>query len=780
MRNAMRLRHAAALLLTLLAMSGCGEPGRTNIDGALLESIAVTAPSSSLPTEACQQYSAIGTYSDYTTEDLTRSVVWTSSDAGKADVSATGLVTALAEGTATIRAALGSVEGRAALSIATQTATLTGIEITPAVSTITVNTQQQFAAIGAYSDGTTQNVTGAVAWVSSNEENAIVSAGGLATGIAEGVTIITAASRNVSGATMLTVQRPPELTLTASIPSPAKITSVLFVAFTANINIPGDYEYLFMFKNPPGAGASGWSYPNGTTYSSANTWTLSAAGRPAGVYTVQAYCRKSGSTAQYDYIATISFELTPSDPPEGTTVTPSVASPQPAGTHIRLFPGTTNNAVVCTYQIKVASPDGTEKVISPSSGMWIWDTYGLTPGDYRITAGVKTTCSSTAYDQPTTIPFTINPMTTSALPDFDPTVSGKVLHDGSSNTYYVAGSGFVARYDADWNLIWNTTGLHTAARAGFDRDGNIIVAGNYTAADNVAYAYVQKIDPGGHPLWTWTAPERGIKVVFGFDSDNNIYAAFASAASSSMHMATGYIIKLDAAGNQVWSWQAQPSWVVPPTGCVGATVYFMGLAVDADGNIRVSGTAGNNASFEGVTRGFFLTFDASGNELSNIPVAYGGMELFQDGQGNYITLGSEPVSSGANINAAADITKFKADGTVVWQNRIIEAGGPNLVFRDVVQDQQGNTYILTELPLDDTTATVTNEYSGIYITKIDSNGNKQLVIVGGATPEEPMTAQFLSLDGFGNSYAAVTIALPSGSYTALIKFDPDGHQVWIK
>ena len=61
-----------------------------------LDSITVTAPSSSIAAGTTQQYTATGNYSDPTTptRDFTTSVIWSSSNTRVATIDATGLVTA--------------------------------------------------------------------------------------------------------------------------------------------------------------------------------------------------------------------------------------------------------------------------------------------------------------------------------------------------------------------------------------------------------------------------------------------------------------------------------------------------------------------------------------------------------------------------------------------------------------------------------------------------------------------------------------------------------------
>ena len=88
-----------------------------------LVSIAVTPATSSILVGQSQQFTATGTFSDDSTQDITASVDWASSDTPVATVQSQGdaipgLATALAAGTATITAnADGLIQGTATLTV---------------------------------------------------------------------------------------------------------------------------------------------------------------------------------------------------------------------------------------------------------------------------------------------------------------------------------------------------------------------------------------------------------------------------------------------------------------------------------------------------------------------------------------------------------------------------------------------------------------------------------------------------------------------------------------
>jgi hypothetical protein len=82
-----------------------------------LTSIAVTPSAPSIAVGAAQQFTATGTYSDASTQNLTAQVTWASSNPGVATVNASGLATGVSAGTTTISATSGAVSGSATLTV---------------------------------------------------------------------------------------------------------------------------------------------------------------------------------------------------------------------------------------------------------------------------------------------------------------------------------------------------------------------------------------------------------------------------------------------------------------------------------------------------------------------------------------------------------------------------------------------------------------------------------------------------------------------------------------
>jgi len=85
-----------------------------------LASIAVTPANPTIQTSTTQQFTATGTYSNNSTQDITSQVTWASSNTAVATINTVGLATAgTGAGTTTISATLGTVSGNTTLTVQT-------------------------------------------------------------------------------------------------------------------------------------------------------------------------------------------------------------------------------------------------------------------------------------------------------------------------------------------------------------------------------------------------------------------------------------------------------------------------------------------------------------------------------------------------------------------------------------------------------------------------------------------------------------------------------------
>ncbi|MBI5548788.1 MAG: Ig-like domain-containing protein [Deltaproteobacteria bacterium] len=203
------LATAVAVGSTTISAAFAGKTGFTTmtVTDATLSSIALSPTDLTIAVSTTQPFTAVGTYSDGTTQDITTQVTWASSTIAVATISSTGVATAASVGSTNISATFGGVTQSTTLTVTA--ATLASIALNPTNPSIAVGSTQQFSAVGTYSDGSIQDITDQVSWESSATETATISnaAGskGLASGIAVGSAMISASLAGVAGSTTLTV-----------------------------------------------------------------------------------------------------------------------------------------------------------------------------------------------------------------------------------------------------------------------------------------------------------------------------------------------------------------------------------------------------------------------------------------------------------------------------------------------------------------------------------------------------------------------------------------------
>jgi len=208
------------------------------VTSAALVSIQVTPVNPGIAKGTTRQFTATGIYSDHSTQDLTKQVTWSTSNASVVSISnaagSNGLATALAVGTAGVGATLGDVSGTTNLDVTA--ATLVSIEVNPADPSIAKGTTRQFAATGIYSDASTQDLTSQVTWSSSNISVASISnaagSNGLASGLGVGSATISATLGAVSGNTALGVTAATLVSIQVD-PADSVISMDITVEFTA-------------------------------------------------------------------------------------------------------------------------------------------------------------------------------------------------------------------------------------------------------------------------------------------------------------------------------------------------------------------------------------------------------------------------------------------------------------------------------------------------------------------------------------------------------------------
>lgn len=235
---------------------------------ATLAALTLTPATTTFQVGATRQLAATATYTDGTSVNVTAASTYASATPAAVSVAATGIITAVAPGSAVLTASFG---GLSATAQATATAvTITGIVVTPSTATIAIGATQQYVATATYSDGSSAVITTTAAWTSSSTAVATVLNTGAATGISAGNTTITASAGGQSGSAALTVQ-PAAVTLTTLSLTPALTT--FQVGATRQLAVTASYSNgtvvdvtsgsLFASANPAAVGINAAGLING-------------------------------------------------------------------------------------------------------------------------------------------------------------------------------------------------------------------------------------------------------------------------------------------------------------------------------------------------------------------------------------------------------------------------------------------------------------------------------------------------------------------------------------
>src|SRR5215469_18903882 len=135
----MRHLSVAFLVILFLAELGCGKGGSSSINSpspvsvkSTLVSISVRPASALIAINTNQRFTAIGTYSDGRTRDITSLVTWQSPNSAVAimrPASNLGVASGIGVGTSTITATMQSITGSSLLTVSS--AVVSQIAITP-------------------------------------------------------------------------------------------------------------------------------------------------------------------------------------------------------------------------------------------------------------------------------------------------------------------------------------------------------------------------------------------------------------------------------------------------------------------------------------------------------------------------------------------------------------------------------------------------------------------------------------------------------------------------
>ena len=184
--------------------NGLNSQTSVTVTDPALVSIQVEPGTVELLQNTSHAFTAIGTYSDASTADVTTAASWTSSDASIATVDDTGLVTAkTTDGETTITATVQQISGAATVTVFT--GTLKSIIVSPVSASVEIGFTQAFTALGNFSDGSNHDLTDSVIWSLSDNDIALLNQSGLITARTTGSTDVIATLGIIHDTASLTV-----------------------------------------------------------------------------------------------------------------------------------------------------------------------------------------------------------------------------------------------------------------------------------------------------------------------------------------------------------------------------------------------------------------------------------------------------------------------------------------------------------------------------------------------------------------------------------------------
>ena len=312
-----------------------------------------------------------------------RQVSFATSNAQVATVSATGLVTGVAPGSATITATSEGRSGTATFTVTPEP--VSSVVISPANGSIVVGSTLQLSATPRNATG--QTLTGrTITWSSGAPGLASVSAAGLVTGLAPGSAVVLATVEGKQGSAVITVRQVPVASLTIN---PASATTAVGQSVTLSA------KTLDAAGNVLTGRVVGWSSSDLTvaTVNSAGVVT----GVAAGTVTISASSEGQTASATVQVTSVVSNSVTVSVSPTqanltvGQTVQLAAVVRDASGTVLSSAPVTWS-----TSNVSVAGVSSTGRVTGVSAGN---ATVTATSGSASASAAISVQAPLAAVDR---------------------------------------------------------------------------------------------------------------------------------------------------------------------------------------------------------------------------------------------------------------------------------------------------------------------------------------------------------------------------------------------
>lgn len=326
---------------------------------------------------------------------------------------------------------------------------------------------------------------------------------------------------------------------------------------------------------------------------------------------------------------------------------------------------------------------------------------------------------------------------------------------------------WVARHDGQGNSVDVPTAM------ALDILGNIYVTGHSlglgTGYDFVTVKYnsegveqwISRYDaPGNRDDWA-----NAIAV----DHSGNVYVTGRSASSNTYPFNDDYLtVKYNSSGIQ--------QWVARYNGPGDANDYATAIAVDASGNVYVTGSSASSSGYPPNYACATIKYNSAGVQqwvarlIAPDTLNYLAAAIAVDCSGNVCVTGSAYGNSDVGPFKNEYVTvKYDGSGNQFWFAKYHEPRGSWAMATALATDCFGNVYVTGEM---------SNDYTTV---KYDASGVQQWITHYDGPAHAVDYAWAIAIDGLGNVY--VTGTSYGGSQTsddyATVKYNSSGVQQWV-
>jgi hypothetical protein len=286
------------------------------------------------------------------------------------------------------------------------------------------------------------------------------------------------------------------------------------------------------------------------------------------------------------------------------------------------------------------------------------------------------------------------------------TSDGGYIITGSTNSFGAAGSDvYLIKTNATGNEMWTKTFNGDSNDVGKSvqqtSDGGYIISGSTNSfGSGASDVYLIKTDAAGNKTWTKTF--GGINDDYGNSVRQTYDGGYIIAGSTYSYDTAGsdiYIIKTDAAGNEIWT-KSFDACYVDGANCVQQT---------SDGGYIIAASA-----YTAGPVALLIKTDAAGNETWINSSNVGCSSVQQTSDGGYISAGH---TLSRQDPTDLLLTKTDAAGNEIW-TKVFSSDGKNSDGYSVQQTKDGGYIIAGE------TYFLSLGVFDVYLVKTDATGNE--------------------------------------------------------